>query len=400
MSLSRTSVVLRWPRRRVTFSARNRPQRRRTQPERVRLSIGAIATAAVLATGLTSCGSEDSGDSEIVVDQTVTASAPARFEMDGLKGSFYYKAIEMGGGMSPSIQWRLDVTDGAGPKFLRADLELSHYGSVIDSYKDAAESWVENELLTEVQNWSVASYIPRNAPPRDGESMPSYISSETGTDFVFTLRNLEVSDRPSTPKSVVTTTSVAPTFDKSTPAGRFNELAAARSWAPPASFVSTNESNEFYREEPAEQPAASIQSLIRQVNEWGQNGYATSSPTQILSQWMADWNPEMLAIGIDMLGDSTIKNTYSRVKAGDIEYWFGNGTHTIGDGPNQIPPGTYTATAPTGDLIENGYWERTSPTGDILDNNFVTSAQQVTVTISPSDGQFTSKRIGTWKPVQ
>lgn len=44
-------------------------------------------------------------------------------------------------------------------------------------------------------------------------------------------------------------------------------------------------------------PAASMRSFIKQVNEWGDSGYPTTSPTQIYKQWMVDWNPEMLAAG-------------------------------------------------------------------------------------------------------
>ncbi|WP_169846683.1 hypothetical protein [Rhodococcus marinonascens] len=46
-----------------------------------------------------------------------------------------------------------------------------------------------------------------------------------------------------------------------------------------------------------------------------------------------------------------------------------------------------------------GCCECTSKSGGIIDNNFMSSAQQVTVTIAVSDAQFTSKRMGTWKPV-
>lgn len=59
----------------------------------------------------------------------------------------------------------------------------------------------------------------------------------------------------------------------------------------------------------------------------------------------------------------------------------------------------YRCTAPEGKLITDGYWERTSTAGDIIENNFVTSAREVTVTIGAGDGQFTSTRMGTWRPV-
>jgi len=141
-----------------------------------------------------------------------------------------------------------------------------------------------------------------------------------------------------------------------------------------------------------------MQSFIDQVNGWGIRGATSSSPTQIFADWMTDWNVDMLTEGIKTLGDAQIKDTYQRVLSGDIEKWFGNGTYVVGNGPNQIPPGTYVSAKPNGALIKDAYWERTSASGDIIDNNFVSSAQQVTVTIASGDGQFTSSGMGTWRP--
>lgn len=62
----------------------------------------------------------------------------------------------------------------------------------------------------------------------------------------------------------------------------------------------------------------------------------------------------------------------------------------------EIGPGRYRV---EGDL-EDCYWERTSRSGEILDNSFATSAQEITVTVRGSDGQFTSEGCGTWKPVK
>ncbi len=66
------------------------------------------------------------------------------------------------------------------------------------------------------------------------------------------------------------------------------------------------------------------------------------------------------------------------------------------EGPPEIGPGTYRVTG----QLEDCYWERTSRSGEILDNNFATSAQEITVRIRASDGQFTSRDCGTWKPVR
>ncbi|WP_405505382.1 hypothetical protein OG323_37130 (plasmid) [Streptomyces cyaneofuscatus] len=50
--------------------------------------------------------------------------------------------------------------------------------------------------------------------------------------------------------------------------------------------------------------------------------------------------------------------------------------------------------------MEDCYWERTSKGGEIIDNQFATSAQSITVTIAPSDGQLTAEQCGVWKPVK
>ncbi len=76
---------------------------------------------------------------------------------------------------------------------------------------------------------------------------------------------------------------------------------------------------------------------------------------------------------------------------------FRGGSRSVGDGSNHtLVPGTY-STAPG---RSNCYWERTTPDGDTIDNNFVThAADGITVTISPSDGSFTSNNCGVWLPV-
>ncbi len=66
---------------------------------------------------------------------------------------------------------------------------------------------------------------------------------------------------------------------------------------------------------------------------------------------------------------------------------------------SQITPGTYRATAAYG-----CYWERMrhfqGTTGGIIANDFVSSAGQQLVQISPSDAGFQSNSAcGTWTPV-
>lgn len=87
--------------------------------------------------------------------------------------------------------------------------------------------------------------------------------------------------------------------------------------------------------------------------------------------------------------------------SGTYERWFGDGTYVVsskpaGDGQRTIPPGRYRAEG----QMDGCYWERTTEAGEIIDNNLATSARKITVTIRPSDGQFTSERCAAWKPVK
>ncbi|UQA95691.1 hypothetical protein [Streptomyces halobius] len=81
---------------------------------------------------------------------------------------------------------------------------------------------------------------------------------------------------------------------------------------------------------------------------------------------------------------------------GSYERWFTDGTYEVGSGPDKMPPGSYRTTG----ALRDCYWERTSRSGEILDNQFATSAQEVRVTVRARDGQFTTRRCGSWKPVK
>ncbi|QHD88378.1 hypothetical protein GR168_23040 (plasmid) [Gordonia sp. JH63] len=336
---------------------------------------------------------------ELVIDSSKTEESPAAFEVDGVRGEFYYTS-------GPRVHWSMSSSN-ASATALRAYVELRRDGKQIDFYlprndgRGDPDYWVKNELLIEdISSSQLGSSFAPYAPPTSPEpGSTRSITSETGDDFTFIIRNIEVGPGRFTANAPVSVEPPPPTFDLSTPDGKFNKLAADKDWEPPSSFISTIPDSPYYQSDPDQQPAASMRSFITQVNEWGDSGYATTSPTQIFQTWMKDWNPDMLKAGLDLLGDPQIRETYRRVQAGDIEIWFGNGTHIVGTGAGQIPPGTYRCSAPGGQLIKNGYWERTSPAGDIIENNFVTSAQSTTVTIGASDGQFTSSRMGTWRPI-
>uniref|UniRef100_UPI002F914149 hypothetical protein n=1 Tax=Streptomyces sp. NBC_01592 TaxID=2975889 RepID=UPI002F914149 len=89
--------------------------------------------------------------------------------------------------------------------------------------------------------------------------------------------------------------------------------------------------------------------------------------------------------------------------SGRYDRWFGDGTYVVsskpaaaGEDEETIPPGMYQARG----NMKDCYWERTTKSGDIIDNHLATSAQEITVTIRASDGQFTSERCAVWKPVR
>ncbi|GGU26321.1 hypothetical protein GCM10010178_18330 [Lentzea flava] len=77
---------------------------------------------------------------------------------------------------------------------------------------------------------------------------------------------------------------------------------------------------------------------------------------------------------------------------GNVKRGYSGGSFFVSD---EIKPGTYRATG----IIKDCYWERTARDGSIIDNQFVTAAKELTVTILPSDGAFTTRSCGTWRVV-
>lgn len=68
-----------------------------------------------------------------------------------------------------------------------------------------------------------------------------------------------------------------------------------------------------------------------------------------------------------------------------------DGSYVVGE---SISPGIWRTT----DRVADCYWERTRSNGDIIDNGLVTFASsKVSVTISESDGSFTTQGCGSWK---
>ncbi|MGW5751629.1 hypothetical protein [Nocardia rhamnosiphila] len=182
------------------------------------------------------------------------------------------------------------------------------------------------------------------------------------------------------------------------PRGQFDALAYRNGWKVGTSQYVYDTSDPAYNND-HRYPSHAVLELCGRMTSAD-----VKSPTQILQVEMEGTRkpesvdfPAVMQAGFPMLCDQNANAQIQRYLSGDIEQWFGNGTYAVGTGKNQIPPGTYVCSKRDG-MIRDGYWERTTVDGEIIDNNFVTSAQEVTVTIAATDGQFTSERMGTWKP--
>ncbi|MGW5989564.1 hypothetical protein ACWFRT_13695 [Streptomyces anulatus] len=106
----------------------------------------------------------------------------------------------------------------------------------------------------------------------------------------------------------------------------------------------------------------------------------------------------VLKAGVPLLCPEWSK-TVTKVLGSGVRF-YSDGTYRVvgkpGSAADAIAPGSYRVVG----ALEDCYWERTSRGGEILDNGFATSARDITVTILPSDGQFTARGCGVWKPVQ
>ncbi len=106
----------------------------------------------------------------------------------------------------------------------------------------------------------------------------------------------------------------------------------------------------------------------------------------------------VLKAGVPLLCPEWSK-TVTEVLGAGVRF-YSDGTYRVtakpGSAAEAIAPGVYRVSG----ALEDCYWERTSEGGEILDNGFATSARDITVTIAPSDGQFTARGCGVWKPVK
>lgn len=120
-------------------------------------------------------------------------------------------------------------------------------------------------------------------------------------------------------------------------------------------------------------------------------------------EWLTFNDPDadraaVLKAGVPLLCPEWSK-TVRQVLGSGVRF-YSDGTYAVkakpDPGEEEIAPGSYRVRG----ALEDCYWERTSRSGEILDNRFATSAQDITVTIAASDGQFTARGCGVWKPVK
>ncbi|MFF2411872.1 hypothetical protein [Streptomyces sp. NPDC058092] len=122
------------------------------------------------------------------------------------------------------------------------------------------------------------------------------------------------------------------------------------------------------------------------------------------AEWLMMQKPDadhaaVLRVGVPKLCPDWSK-TVAKALGGEADRSYSGGTYKVkadpGTDDDAIAPGTYRTTG----ALEDCYWERTSKAGKILDNSFSSSAQEITVTIRATDGQFTTRDCGVWKPVK
>ncbi|QFZ23162.1 hypothetical protein [Saccharothrix syringae] len=138
-----------------------------------------------------------------------------------------------------------------------------------------------------------------------------------------------------------------------------------------------------------ESPSAMVTDICRSLSNT-----SILTPTEFLSGQSSDpQHLEVFKIGIPLLCPEHQK-ALQNVVEGKVP--LRSGTYEVGTEKGQVKPGTYRTTG----SVDDCYWERTRDDGEIIDNNFATHAKSITVTISPTDGSFTSERCGSWELVE
>lgn len=83
------------------------------------------------------------------------------------------------------------------------------------------------------------------------------------------------------------------------------------------------------------------------------------------------------------------------VVAAELDESFASGTYYVGDGDNEIKPGTYKTIGG----VKDCYWVRKNEAGKIIANDLVSNAPGgVRMTVKASDYEVTMERCGAWVP--
>ncbi|MFF8610776.1 hypothetical protein ACF06X_33260 [Streptomyces sp. NPDC015346] len=198
-------------------------------------------------------------------------------------------------------------------------------------------------------------------------------------------------DGPS-PTPSATTTSPAveepaePTF-ADTPAGRLDKLAYENGWL-------VGDGSE----------SAPSQYVVMICESMDTQNKVGTDPGEWIAERTEGDQAEVLKAGMPELCPRWSAKTLKAL-GGDHVWSYDDGTWTVkakpvkpefGADEGEIAPGTYRT---TGDL-KDCYWERTAKDGTVLENKFATSAQEITVTIRATDGQFKTERCGRWRIVK
>ncbi|MFD6419369.1 hypothetical protein [Streptomyces sp. NPDC060194] len=195
--------------------------------------------------------------------------------------------------------------------------------------------------------------------------------------------------------------------------------AGTRSPSPPASASATpsDTPSDAPSEAPAEDPAKDLDRLAVEQN-WGIDGPASAWIARMCAEfddqdragqppgkWLVeDFGPtpdEEAALTAGMPELCTRWWPEIGKALGAVEKRaYPDGVYEVsgapGEDPELIEPGTYRAADPTASCS----WQRTSPDGDVLDGQRATTKAPLTVTVQATDGTFTTKGCGVWKPVR
>ncbi|MEU1073180.1 hypothetical protein ABZ404_11055 [Streptomyces sp. NPDC005878] len=144
-------------------------------------------------------------------------------------------------------------------------------------------------------------------------------------------------------------------------------------------------------------PAAYVQDICESMSNQQSSGTEPGEWLAVAQKPDAD-ETAILRQGMPKLCPKWSRTALDALK-GDYVHTYSDGTFTVKSEPGTdaeaIAPGRYRTTG----QLQDCYWERTSRSGEILANQFATAAQEITVVIRSSDGFFTSRSCGTWKPV-